>query len=226
MISLMALFNRQVHREILVHWRALRLCMNTCLFFLMIVVFFPLTLPADPILLRKLAPGLVWIAMLLALFLSAERLFQQDYEDGVIEQWLVSGYPLSMLILAKMVVHWLLNLFPMLIFCPLLALLYNLSRYEMAIMMSSLICGTPTILALCTMAAGFTTGLKQKSMLMGLVLLPLTIPVMILGSATLTAAMEGVAVSGYLALLLAISCVAVVGLPFATAGIMRVGLND
>ena len=101
MISLFSLFHRQLSREIRLHLRQLRLIINSCLFFLMIVVFFPLTMTPDVALLRTIAPGLVWIAMLLALFLSAERLFQQDYDDGVIEQWLVSGYPISLLVSAK-----------------------------------------------------------------------------------------------------------------------------
>ncbi|MDP3704402.1 MAG: heme exporter protein CcmB [Legionellaceae bacterium] len=226
MISLVTLFKRQVAREMLMHVRELRLCINSCLFFLMIVVFFPLTMPPDVVLFRMIAPGLVWIAMLFALFLSAERLFQQDYDDGVIEQWLVSGYPLSVMILAKMVVHWLLNLLPMLIFCPILALLLGLNYHETIVLMLSLICGTPTILAFCAMAAAFSTGLKQKGVLMALILLPLTIPVMILGSAAITAAMHDISVTGYLALLLAMSCIAVTFLPFAIAGIVRISLVD
>ena len=123
MMPLFVLFQRQLSRELRLHLRQLRLILNACLFFLMIVVFFPLTMTPDVNLLRTIAPGLVWIAMLLAMFLSSERLFQQDYDEGVIEQWLVSSYPISLLVGAKILIHWLLNLVPMLILCPFLAIL-------------------------------------------------------------------------------------------------------
>ncbi|MDP3561011.1 MAG: heme exporter protein CcmB [Legionellaceae bacterium] len=226
MIGLLTLFGRQVRRETLLHLRDLRSCINACLFFLMIIIFFPLTMPADPMLLRTIAPGLVWIAMLLALFLSAECFFQHDYDDGVIEQWLISSYPLCVLVYAKLVVHWLLNAIPMIVLCPLLAVLLRLDYHETFVLIVSLLCGTPAILALCAMAAAFSTGLKQKGVLMALVLLPLTIPVMILGSSATSMMMQGIAVDAYLALLAAISCLAIALLPFATAGIIRISLAE
>jgi heme exporter protein B len=192
----------------------------------MIVVFFPLTMTPDPQLLRTVAPGLVWIAMLLAMFLSSERLFQADYDDGVLEQWFVSGYPLSMMVMAKILVHWLINLLPMLILCPLLAILFSMNHYETLILMTSLVFGTPTILFLCALAAAFGTGLQQKGVLMALILFPLTIPVMIFGSGTLITAMQGLPVQGYLAGLLAMSITAFTLLPFAVSGIIRIGLMD
>ncbi len=226
MISYFSLFKQQLAREVLLHLRQLRVIINSCLFFLMIVVFFPLTIAPDANLLRTVAPGLVWIAMLLALFLSAERLFQQDYDDGMIEQWIVSGYPISLLVSAKVLVHWLLNLLPMLIFSPFLAILFSLTAHETLILMLSLICGTPTILYLCALAAAFSTGLKQKGLLMALILLPLTIPVMIFGSGTVLSSMHGLPVDGYLALLLAMSIVAAGFLPFAISAVIRIGLVE
>lgn len=192
----------------------------------MIVVFFPLTMTPDVTLLRTIAPGLVWIAMLLALFLSSERLFQQDYDDGVMEQWLVSGLPISLMVGAKVLIHWLLNLLPMLLFCPFLAILFRLSLHETLILMLSLICGTPSILLLCALAAAFASGFQQKGVLMALILLPLTIPVMIFGSGTLIAAMQGLPVQGYLALLLAMSLFTSTLLPFAIAGVIRINLVE
>ena len=226
MINLLLLFKQQLRREVRLHRHQPRLILNTSLFFLMIVVFFPLTMPSDIDLLRTIAPSLTWIAMLLSLFLSAEHLFSQDYEDGVIEQWLVSGYPISLLVSAKIWVHWVINLLPMLIFCPFLALLFGLRGYETAILVLSLIAGTPAILFLCALATAFSTGLQQKGLLMPLILLPLTIPVMIFGSGTLIAAMHGLAVQGYLSLLLAMSIAAAGLLPFAVAGVIQIGLVD
>ncbi len=220
------MFMRQLNREYLLHARQLRMIVNACLFFLMIMVFFPLTMPPDAELLRTILPGLVWIAVLLAILLSSERLFQQDYDDGVIEQWLVSGYPISVYVAAKVCMHWLSTLLPILLFCPFLALLFALNGHETLILMLSLLCGTPAILFLCALAAAFGTGLRQKGVLMALVLLPLTIPVMIFGSGAITAAMQGLPVVGYLAILLAISVMATGFLPFAVAGIARISFVD
>ncbi|WP_133127173.1 heme exporter protein CcmB [Legionella nagasakiensis] len=226
MISLGALFKRQLWRETLLLTRQLRFVINASLFFLMVLIFFPLTMPADHMLLRMIAPGLIWIALLLALIMSAERLFQQDYEDGVIEQWLVSGYPVSLMVLAKILMHWLFNLLPLVVICPVFAVIFALNGHETMILIGSLICGSPALLFLCALAAVFSGGLKQKGIFMALILLPLTVPVMIFGSGAVTVAMQGMAVRGYLALLLAMSLVAACLLPVAIAAMMRISMAD
>ncbi|MCX7117099.1 MAG: heme exporter protein CcmB [Legionellales bacterium] len=223
---MIALFKNQISREFLQQIRQPRAIVNGCLFFLMIVVFFPLTMSPDVQLLQKIAPGLVWIAMLLALFLSSERLFQQDYDEGVIEQWLVSGYPISVRVFAKVFIHWVFTLLPMLIFCPFLAVLFSLNTHETLILAASLVLGTPAILFLCALAAAFATGLQQRGTLMALILFPLTLPIMIFGSGTLHSVIEGLPVSGHLALLTAMSMVVSTLMPFAVAGVIRVGLVD
>ncbi|WP_051555140.1 heme exporter protein CcmB [Legionella fairfieldensis] len=225
-MNLRRLFYRQFHREFLLHIRQPRLLLHSSLFFLMVAVFFPLTMPPESTVLRSVAPGLIWIATLLAMLLASIGFFQQDYEDGVIEQWLISGYPLSLIITAKLLVHWLLTVLPLLIFCPLLALLFNLSWYETAVLMISLVAGTPAMLFLCGFAATFNTGIHQKGVLMALILLPLTIPIMVFGSGALITTMQGGSVSSYLALLLAISILTVGFLPFAIAAVMRIVLAE
>lgn len=224
MNSLFKMFLTQISREMLLQKRQIRLIVNTCLFFLMITILFPMTMPPEIHLMRTIAPGLVWIAMLLALFLSSERLFQQDDEDGVIEQWFVSGYPVSLFVVAKTVIHWFLNIMPIVLFCIFLALLFSLNQREVSVLMLSLCCGSPAILWLCVLAAAFGIGVDQKGVLMALVLLPLTIPVMIFGSSTLIAVMQGQAISGYLAWLLAMSLAATALMPFAIASILRIRL--
>ncbi|KTD18884.1 heme exporter protein CcmB [Legionella jordanis] len=223
MLNLVILFRRQFQRELLLHARQPRLLLHSSLFFLMVTVFFPLTMPPEPMLMRTVAPGLVWIAMLLALLLSSVSLFQQDYEDGVLEQWLISPYPLPVIVFAKLFVHWLLNLGAMLIYCPLLAILFHLSGYETVILVISLIVGTPAILFLCALASAFSAG---RGVLMALVLLPLTVPAMVFGSASLSAAMQGLAVPGYLAILAAVSLLTVCFLPFAISAVIRISLAD
>lgn len=226
MMTCRTLIKRQMSREFWLHAREIRLLVNASLFFLMIIVFFPLTMPGEPTLLRTIAPGLIWIAMLLAMLLSGERLFQQDYEDGVIEQWLVSGYPLAIVVFIKIIVHWFLNLLPLILLSPVLALLFSFNLYETFILILSLLAGTPALIFLCALAAVCSTGIKQKGVMMALVFLPLTIPVMIFGSGAIMAAMQGLAVTGYLALLLAFSLIAAGLLPLAIAAMIRISLVE
>lgn len=218
------LFKNQLYREICLSIRQFRVILNTALFFTMLLVFFPLAMPPDAQLLRMIAPGLVWVAVLLAMLLASERLFQQDCEDGVIEQWFVSGEPVSFFIVAKILIHWLSNVLPILGLSPLLAVLFGLSPYELSILAASLLCGTPAILFLCAFAAVFGIGLQQKGVFMALILLPLTLPVMIFGSSAAFAAMQGLPVSGYLALLLAFSLISIAFLPFVIGLMLSVSL--
>ncbi|WP_133130804.1 heme exporter protein CcmB [Legionella yabuuchiae] len=225
-MTLSTLFFRQFKRESLILSRQLRHVVNSSMIFLMILIFFPLTMPPNAGLLRQIAPGLVWIALLMVMLISADRLFQQEYEDGVIEQWLISGQPVSVLVFAKTLVNWLFILVPILALTPLLSLLFRLNAYETITLMLSLFFGSPAILFLCALAAVFSGGLKQKGILMALILLPLTIPVMIFGSGAVTIAMQGMPIAGYLALLLAMSLMAAGFLPFAIAAMMRISLID
>ena len=226
MRSTVSLFYRYFVREWFILVRQPRLLINSCLFFLMILFLFPLTMKPDPLLMKTIAPGLVWMALLLSLLLSAERLFQQDYEQGVIEQWLVSGQSLSVIIAAKTIAHWLFNIASVFILCPIVALVFSFSNWELSVLLISLLCGTPALVFLCALAASFGVGVNQKGAFMALILLPLTLPILIFGSGTLNIAMQGLSISGNCALLLAISVIAVGFLPFAVAGIVRISMVD
>lgn len=224
--GLFSLFSSQLHREMALHCRQPRLLFHSALFFLMVTVFFPLTMPPNPNLLRDIAPGIIWIATLLSMLLSAAGLFQQDYEDGIIEQWLVSPYPLSLIIAAKYIIYWLVNLIPLLIFCPLLALIFGFSIHEMLFLMLGLILGTPGLVAICGFAAAFGAGIQQKGVVMALVLLPLTLPLMIFGAGAQVLVMQGLNPLAHLAILLAIAILALAFVPFATAVVIRISLAD
>lgn len=220
------LFWAQFTREWLIQIRQLRLVLNSCLFFLILLFVFPLTLRPEVTLLREVAPGLVWMSILLSLLLSAERVFQSDYEQGVIEQWLVFGQGLSVIVTAKVWAHWVFNLLPLLLLTPIIAILFSLSLWETGILILSLLCGTPALLFLSTLAAAFGLGMNQRGTLMALILLPLTLPILIFGSGTLTMAMQGHSVSGYLALLVAMSLITAAFLPLAIAAVMRISHAD
>ncbi|MGC1181686.1 heme exporter protein CcmB [Legionella sp.] len=222
MTSVFTLFIKYCRRELLIQVRQIRFLINTCLFLLIVLFIFPLTLKPEVALLRTVAPGLIWMAILLSMLLSSERLFQQDYEHGVMEQWLVSGQSLSLLVSAKVIAHWLFNLIPLLILCPLAALLFSLSPWEALVLALTILCGTPTLLFLCALVAAFGGGINQKGTLMALILLPLSLPLLIFGSGTLNTAMLGLSVKGHLALLSAMSLISSGFLPYAIAEVIRV----
>lgn len=227
MTSAVFLWVQQFRRELLVQIRQIRFLVNSCLFFLIFLFMFPLTLKPEIAVLRMIVPGLVWMAILLSVLLSAERLFQPDYEHGVLEQWLVSGYSIPLLVSAKVVAHWLFNLLPLLCLCPLIAEIFALSAWEAWVLAMTIVCGTPALLFLCALVAAFGVGINQKGVLLALILLPLTLPLLIFGSGTLTVAMQGLPISAYLALLLAMSVVAAGFLPYAIAAVLRISyLNE
>ena len=221
MISLMGLFWQQMCREWTLQIRQKKSWVNSLLFFGMILLFFPMTIPADPQLDRIIVPGLVWVALLLASLLAAERLFQVDYDEGSLELWLVSGKPLTVMICAKVVVHWGLTIVPLLSLIPVVAMLFHMPIPAAIALAESLVCGTLPIILLSGLAAAFSTVSAQKGILMGLVVLPLVLPILILGAATTTAAMAGLPVSAYLAYLGALSCLSLVALPGAIAAVLR-----
>lgn len=210
-------------RERCIQLRQARGLLNAFLLFCMILIFFPLILPADPILLREVFPGLVWIALLFSFFLSAEHLFQYEEEAGVLDQWLISDQPLHLRIRAKLIVHWVAHILPVGLSIPFFMILFHITAGEVLILLAVLVLGSPVLLLFCALAATFSTQIQQKGILMALIILPLTLPVMILGSGTIHKAMQNLAVNGEIALLFAMSLTAFLCLPWVMAGALRIG---
>jgi heme exporter protein B len=214
MSSVLVFFFQMVQREITIQQRQRRALLNTCLLFVMVIVFFPLTLPADPALLRQIFPGVLWITLLFLLLLSSEALFQQEIDSGTLEQWLIGIYPIHWILRAKLFVIWSYQMVLMLCVSPIFVMMFNLSLQEYKVLLLTCLAGTPTLFMLSALASSFSSGMKQKGVFMGLILLPLSLPVMILASGTLVHAMQGFSVSGELALLLAMSLLSVAFLPW------------
>jgi heme exporter protein B len=212
-------------REMLINFRQLRSILTASIFYMMILVFFPLAIPADPALLQKIAPGLIWLSTLLAFLLSAEKLFQVDFEDGTLEQWIVSGHIFNQIIISKLFTTWLLNILPMLILSPLIAILYGYDVHIIMILLLTLLLGSPALFYLCALVAAFGVGIKQKGIFMGVLLMPLSLPILIFGSGTIQFALQNLPIQGNLAILAAISLLAMSLLPFAISGILRFGVS-
>jgi heme exporter protein CcmB len=199
---------------------------NPAIFFLTIVVFVPLGISPDDKVLATLAPGMIWIVALLATLLSLDRLFQSDYDDGSLEQMIVSGQPLYGLVLCKVLVHWLITGLPLILLAPVLGVMMSLPEAGYVPLLISLFLGTGTLSLIGAIGAALTVALRRGGLLLSLIVMPLYVPVLIFGSSAVRYAIEGFAIGGVLAVLGALLAGALLLAPLAAAGALRVGINQ
>ncbi len=185
---------------------------------------FPLALGPDAALLRQVAPGIVWVAALLAVLLGQHRLFESDMADGSLEQWLLAPVPLPLLVGLKVGTHWLLGVLPLLLVAPLLGWQYGLNGAVVGVLLASLALGTPSLYLLAALGAALTLGMRGQ-LLLALVVLPLSVPILIFGSHAVAQAQQGLSAAPALNLLGASLCLAVLTGPWAIAGALRLALE-
>lgn len=200
--------------------------LTTLFFFVIVVSLFPLGVGTERETLRILGPGVVWVAALLASMLALERLFAADYEDGTLEQMLLTAQPPSLLVLAKVTAHWLLTGLPLVFIAPLIGLQYQLPGDALWVMMGSLLVGTPVLSLIGAIGAGLTLGLRGGGILLSLLILPLYIPVLVYGAGAVTVSMIDLAdIQPYFSLLGAFFLLALTLSPLATAAALRIALE-
>ncbi|MEE4378655.1 MAG: heme exporter protein CcmB [Candidatus Competibacteraceae bacterium] len=199
--------------------------LNPILFFILVVSLFPLGVGPSPKILAEIGPGVIWVAALLATLLSMERLFRSDFEDGALEQLLLSPHPLTLLVLAKILAHWLITGVPLILVSPLLGILLHLPSEGIGVLPLTLLLGTPVLSLLGAIGVALTVGLRRGGVLLTLLVIPLYIPVLIFGTAAIAAASAGLPVSGQLALLGAILALVLTLSPFATAAGLRISVD-
>ena len=190
-------------------------------FFLMAATFFPLGITPDAELLKNIAPGIIWVMALLATLLSVDSLFASDYQDGSLEQMLISPQLLVMPVLGKVTAHWLTTGLPLTLVSPLLGLLFSLPSAGYLPMMAGLAVGTGCLSLLAALGAALTVSLQRGSLLLTLIVMPLYMPIIIFGSATAQYSIEGLAWSGPLAILGAMLAVAIALCPLAIVSVLR-----
>jgi len=194
-------------------------------FFAIVVSLFPLGVSPEPAILRSLAPGVLWVAALLATLLSLSRLFATDYADGTLEQLALSPHPLAALAGARILAHWLTTGLPLILLSPLLAVQLYLPDSAFGPLLLGLLLGTPVLSLIGAVGAALTLGLRGGGVLLSLLVLPLYTPVLIFGAGAVTAAAGGLDPEAYLSLLGAFLVVALAFVPWATAAALRISLD-
>ena len=194
-------------------------------FFIIVVSLFPLGVGPEPALLRQLAPGVLWVAALLATMLSLPRLFADDFRDGTLEQLALAPQPLALIVLGKVLAHWLVSGLPLALLAPLLGLQFDLSNDALWVLTGSLLIGTPALSGIGAIGAALTLGVRGGGVLLSLLVLPLYIPVLIFGAGAVDATVSGLGAQAHLSLLAALTLAGVFFAPWPTAAALRIALE-
>ncbi|WP_028633436.1 MULTISPECIES: heme exporter protein CcmB [Pseudomonas] len=222
----MSVFILLLRREARLLFRRPAELANPLVFFAIVVALFPLAVGPESQTLQNLSPGLVWVAALLAVLLSLDGLFRSDFEDGSLEQWVLSPHPLALMVLAKVLAHWIFSGLALVLLAPLLALMLGLPGHCLPVLLGSLLLGTPVLSLLGAVGAALTVGLKRGGLLLALLILPLYIPVLILGSGALQAALHNMPATGQLLWLASLAALAVTLAPFAIAAGLKISVGE
>ncbi len=212
-------------RDLLLAWRKPADVATPLAFFVIVTSLFPLGVGPEPQVLTRLAPGVLWVAALLASMLSLGRLFAADHADGTLEQLALSPHPLTPLILVKVAAHWVTSGLLLVVLSPLLAMQLNLSGHAMVTLAITLLLGTPVLSLLGSVGAALTLGVRGGGVLLSLLVLPLYTPILIFGAGAVTASASGLDTQAYFSLLGAFLLLALGFTPWATAAALRISLD-
>jgi heme exporter protein B len=224
-LSISRAFAATLRRDLLLAFRRKGDFVNPLAFYLIVCSLFPLGLGPNPEKLASMAAGILWVVGLLACLLSSDTLFRSDFDDGSLEQMLLSPVSLYLQMLAKTFAHWLLTGFPLAMLSPVLALLLQLPMSAVPALMLSLLLGSATMSLIGAVGAGLTVGLRKGGLLLSLIILPLYVPVLIFGVSCVKAAVDGFAYSGQLAILGAFLALAASMAPLAIAASVRISVD-
>jgi heme exporter protein B len=214
-----------VQRDLRIALRRKGDVLNVLVFFILVASLFPLGIGPEPEQLRAIAPGVVWVGALLAALLSLARLFAADYADGTLEQMLVAPQPLVAVVLGKIAAHWLSTGLPLALAAPLIGLQYGLPGETLLVLLASLLLGTPVLSLLGAAGAALTLGVRGGGALLGLLVLPLCVPVLVFGAGAVGAHLIGIKPDAHLSLLGAFLAVSSLVGPWAACAALRVALD-
>jgi heme exporter protein B len=224
-VPLLPVFMALLRRDLVLSYRRRSEMLQPLIFLLVVVSLFPLGVGPSPQLLAEIAPGVIWIAALLATVLSLDSLFRSDYEDGTLEQMMLSGHPLTLVALAKTLAHWLVAGLPLVVMSPLLALWMYLPPEGIPVLIKSLLLGTPVLSLIGAIGGALTVSLKGGGQLLSLLVFPLYVPLLVLATMAVSASVAGLPYHGQLGLMAAGLVGALTLAPFATAAALKLSLS-
>jgi len=214
-----------IRRDLLLAMRRRADVLTTLFFFVMVVSLFPLGVGPEMDMLRKMAAGVLWVAALLSSMLSLGRLFQADHLDGTLEQMLLLPQSLSVLVLGKMVAHWMVSGLPLVLLAPVLGVQFDMPVEAIGVLVLSLLLGTPVLSMVGAIGAALTLGLRGGGVLLSLLVLPLCIPVLIFATGAVEAVSSGLSISSHFSLLGALLVLAVAFTPWVAAQALRISME-
>jgi heme exporter protein B len=210
-------------RDLLLAYRGRNEFLNPLFFFLIVITLFPLGVSPEHKILSQIAPGILWVTALLANLMSLDQLFKYDQEDGSLEQILLSPQPLFLVVLAKVLAQWLVTGLPLTILAPLLSFMLFLPKGSLSVLLMSLLLGTPLLVLIGAIGAALTLKVKRGGLLLSLLVLPLYIPVLVLGSGAVTAVIAGFSALAPLLWLAVLLVLGITFAPFAISAALRIG---
>ncbi len=212
-------------RDLLLALRRKSEVLTTVFFFVIVVSLFPLGIGPEPVLLKKIAPGVLWVAALLATLLGLPRLFAADHLDGTLEQLALSPSPFGLLVSGKILAHWLVCGLPLVLLAPILGLQFDLDGGALGVLTLALLLGTPLLSLIGAIGAALTLGVRGGGVLLALLVLPLYVPALIFGAGAVEAHVAGLDAGGHLSLLAAMLALAVFFAPWATTAALKIALE-
>ena len=219
-------FWAMLQRELVVAYRRRTDLINPLLFFLMVITLFPMGVTPDMDKLSELAAGILWVAALLATLLSLDMMFRSDFDDGTLEQILLSSGVVEWRVMAKILAHWLVTGLPLTIISPALSLMLALPGRAVPALMLSLFIGTLALSLIGSVGAALTVGLRKGGLLLSLLVMPLFIPVLIFGASAVASAGFGLSFKIQLLYICAIALVALALVPWITTVALRISVNQ
>ena len=214
-----------IHRDLLLVMRRKSEVLTALFFFVVVTSLFPLGIGADPALLRKIAPGVLWVAALLSTLLGLHRMFAADYLDGSLEPLALSPQPMALLVVGKIIAHWIVCGLPLVLLAPIIGIQFDLEASSLYVLMGTLLLGTPVLSLLGSIGAALTLGVRGGSVLLSLLILPLYIPVLIFGAGAVYANSVGLDASGHFSLLGALLILALAFVPWVTSAAVKIAIE-
>jgi heme exporter protein B len=214
-----------LRRDLLIAYKRKNDLFNPFMFFVLVATLFPIGISPEPEALGEISAGVLWISALLASLLAMDNLFRADFEDGSLELLMLSPHPLYFLVLAKNIAHWLVSGLPIVLVSPLIAYMLNFPEGAYTTLVLTLLLGTPVLSLLGSIGVALTVGLGSRGLILAVITLPMSVPVLIAGTLTVSQTLEGASLSGYLAIMGAMLVAALTLAPMASAAALRISVN-